>query len=114
MSTPAGKAAVLLRAAQDAKDRAALEDMVKHVIRSPELMGIVADFAERSLEAVRSLPVGHPDRRAYDKDAMNCQASFYLRDILSLSQSLRMQIRDAGPLPASALDRWQPPEGEAQ
>ncbi len=98
----------------DAQERAALERMVQQVLGCPDLMEIAHQFAERSLEATRKLPASHPDRIAYDADFLTCRAGYLLRDVLAISRALRMRIRDAGPLPSSVLDSWQPPEGATQ
>lgn len=102
----------LLKAAEDAKERASLEDMVKSLMRSPEMMALAHEFTQFNLDEMRALPAGDPGRRSLDEDELSCRANLELGAIVSLSRALRGRVRDAGPIPSSGLERC-PTQGEA-
>lgn len=102
------------KALQERRDRLALEDMVKHVIRSPDMMSLVQQFTEQVMDRMRRLPEGHPDRKDLDEDELNCRGSLDLKFTVKLAKSLRLWIRNAGPMEPTALEKWQPQEGAVE
>lgn len=104
----------LLKAADDAKERAALEEMVRSVVRSPDLMAMAHDFAQQGVDQMRALPPGDPGRKSLDADELGCRVTIQLGAIVSISQALRGRVRDAGPIPSPGLSSWDPGEGPKQ